>query len=100
MNYFRYKTVISSIAYKTLHLMKQELYQTAMKFAGEKHHQQKMKGCNANYLLHISNVAMEVIVAYYANKNFDINLAVQMAILHDVIEDTSCDYEELEQTFG
>ena len=44
--------------------MNQELYQKAMKFAGEKHKDQKVPGTNSNYLLHISNVAMEILVAY------------------------------------
>ena len=51
--------------------MIQELYQRAMKFAGEKHSEQKVTGTNSNYLLHISNVAMEVIVAYYEDDDFD-----------------------------
>ncbi len=51
--------------------MTQELYQEAMKFAGEKHSAQKVPGTNANYLLHISNVAMEVLMAYNFEKNFE-----------------------------
>ena len=48
----------------------QELYQKAMKFAGEMHHEQKVPGTNANYLLHISNVAMEVLMAYAHKPDF------------------------------
>ena len=40
--------------------MIQSIYQKAMKFAGEKHASQKVPGSNANYLLHLSNVAMEI----------------------------------------
>ncbi|WP_241507295.1 HD domain-containing protein [Aquimarina sediminis] len=80
--------------------MTQELYQKAMKFAGEKHFDQKVPGTNANYLLHISNVAMEILVAYNNKPDFDIDFAVQTAILHDTIEDTTCDYSEIEIEFG
>lgn len=80
--------------------MIQELYQKAIRFAGEKHSEQKMPGSNANYLQHISNVAMEILVAYSYSRDFDIHLAIQMAILHDVIEDTNATYDELRERFG
>lgn len=80
--------------------MIQELYQKAMHFAGEKHRDQKVPGTNANYLLHVSNVAMEVLVAYSYTKDFDIHYAIQMAILHDVLEDTDTTYKEVRAHFG
>jgi len=80
--------------------MTQELYQEAMKFAGEKHSEQKVPGTNSNYLLHISNVAMEVLMAYDVDKKFDIDFAIQIAILHDTIEDTNTDFEEIKNKFG
>jgi guanosine-3',5'-bis(diphosphate) 3'-pyrophosphohydrolase len=80
--------------------MIQELYQKAMKFAGEKHFEQLVQGTKANYLLHISNVAMEILVAYIENKDFDVNFAVQVAILHDTIEDTETTFEEICDEFG
>ena len=39
-------------------------------------------------------------MAWSKHKNFDINTAVQIALLHDVLEDTDTTYEELEETFG
>lgn len=80
--------------------MTQELYQNAMKFAGEKHRDQTVPGANANYLLHISNVAMEVLLAHAVDKSFNLDNAIQMAILHDILEDTATSYEELSITFG
>ena len=80
--------------------MTQELYQEAMKYAGEKHSEQKVPGTNSNYLLHISNVAMEVLMAYNFDNKFDIDFAIQTAILHDTIEDTSADFEEIKNKFG
>jgi (p)ppGpp synthase/HD superfamily hydrolase len=78
----------------------QELYQTAMKFAGEMHHDQKVPGTNANYLLHISNVAMEVLVAYASKPDFNIELAIQAAVLHDTVEDSEATLEDIKESFG
>ncbi|HAA15048.1 MAG TPA: bifunctional (p)ppGpp synthetase/guanosine-3',5'-bis(diphosphate) 3'-pyrophosphohydrolase [Cytophagales bacterium] len=78
----------------------QALYQKAMKFAGEKHRNQTVPGSTANYLLHLSNVAMEILVIYIESPSFDLALAVQTAILHDTLEDTDATYEELEEQFG
>lgn len=80
--------------------MTQEIYQKAMKFAGEKHSDQKVPGSNSNYLLHLANVAMEVLMAYQFENNFDLNYAIQVAILHDTIEDTTADFEEVKSVFG
>lgn len=80
--------------------MTQDLYQNAIKFAGEKHADQKVNGMQANYLLHLSNVAMEVIFAHKANANFHLDFAVQMALLHDTLEDTNTTIEELVEKFG
>ena len=80
--------------------MVQELYQNAMKFAGEKHCHQKMTGSASNYLLHLSNVAMEVLIAHKELADFDLGFAIQVAILHDVIEDTDTAPEEIEELFG
>lgn len=78
----------------------QTLYQNAIKFAGEKHYNHKMPSVKANYLVHISNVAMEVLIASFHTKNFDVNLAIQVALLHDTLEDTDTSFNELEDEFG
>ncbi|MFA8434935.1 MAG: HD domain-containing protein [Marinifilaceae bacterium] len=75
-------------------------YQKAIRFAGEKHFEQKMPGSNANYLVHLSNVAMEILLAYQAAQNFDVEFTVQLALLHDVLEDTEATYKELMEYFG
>ncbi|MDW3649357.1 MAG: HD domain-containing protein [Bacteroidia bacterium] len=80
--------------------MIQEIYQKALKFAGEKHANQQVPGSSANYLLHISNVAMEVLQSHAATPDFDLELAVQTAILHDTIEDTAATFDEVAENFG
>ncbi|MCL6218920.1 HD domain-containing protein [Zunongwangia pacifica] len=80
--------------------MTQELYQNALKFAGEKHKNQKVPGTNSNYVVHLSNVAMEVLLAYNAAPLFNLNDAVQVALLHDTLEDTETEYAELVARFG
>lgn len=81
-------------------MLDQSLYQQAIKFAGQKHAHQTVIGTNANYLLHLSNVAMEVIVAYMQQPSFNINLAVQIALLHDTIEDTNTTHTEIKNYFS
>ncbi|MGS2738197.1 HD domain-containing protein [Sinomicrobium sp. M5D2P17] len=71
-----------------------------MKFAGEKHGSQKVPGTSSNYLLHISNVAMEILMAYQAKNDFDVDFAIQVAILHDTIEDTTTGFNEIKTEFG
>lgn len=80
--------------------MTQEIYQKAIKFAGEKHRNQKVPGTESNYLLHISNVAMEILLAHRVNEDFDLNYAIQLALLHDTLEDTETELSELEGNFG
>jgi (p)ppGpp synthase/HD superfamily hydrolase len=80
--------------------MTQEIYQKAIKFAGEKYRNQKVPGTESNYLLHISNVAMEILLAHRVNEDFDLNYAVQLALLHDTLEDTETELSELEGNFG
>lgn len=75
-------------------------YQEAISFAAEKHADQKMPGTRSSYLLHLSNVAMEVIIASWHTEGFDVSMAVQTALLHDVLEDTPTDIEDLRQQFG
>jgi len=50
-----------------------------------------------SYTVHLSMVTMEIIAALSHESEMNGNLAVQVAILHDVIEDTNTTtYEELQ----
>lgn len=80
----------------------QTAYQTAIKFAAGKHAEinQLVPGSNLPYVVHLSNVTMEIIVAGSATTGFDLPFAVQVALLHDVLEDAPTTFEEIEKTFG
>ena len=78
----------------------QKAFQEAIRFAGEKHGDQKMPASDASYLVHLSNVAMEVIMAERQSDDFDLEFAVQVALLHDVLEDTPTSFEEVAENFS
>jgi len=80
----------------------QTLYQEAIKFASYKHQEkrQKVKGTKLPYVVHLSNVAMEIFMAAQHTKDFNLKHAIQVALLHDTIEDTASTFEELEDNFG
>jgi (p)ppGpp synthase/HD superfamily hydrolase len=80
----------------------QKLYQEAIKFASAKHAEkgQKVPGTNLPYDVHISNVAMEVLIAGFNTPGFDTEFVVQVALLQDTIEDTATDFHELENKSG
>ncbi|MBZ5857607.1 hypothetical protein [Flavihumibacter profundi] len=48
-----------------------------------------MPGSDLPYVVHLSNVTMGIIIAGFHTENFDTAFAIQVALLHDTIEDTS-----------
>ena len=80
----------------------QDIYQNTIKFAAQKHtdNNQKIPGTNLPYVVHLSNVAMEILMTVEKSENFNGEFAVQVALLHDVLEDTDVTFEELENKFG
>lgn len=80
----------------------QKLYREALNFASAKHVEieQKVPGTNLPYDVHLSNVAMEILIAGFNTPNFNTAFAVQVALLHDTIEDTETSFPELEKRFG
>jgi len=52
------------------------------------------------YVVHLSNVAMEIMIASFNTDNFNLGLAILVALLHYTREDTLTEYAELESKFG
>jgi guanosine-3',5'-bis(diphosphate) 3'-pyrophosphohydrolase len=77
-------------------------YQEAIKFATYRHlaKKQTVKGTTLPYVVHLSNVAMELFVAALHTFDFDLDYAVQVALLHDTVEDTDTTIGEVSDLFG
>ncbi len=58
------------------------------------------EGMQIDYLNHVGSVAVEIIWALPTAPDIDGNLAIQCALLHDVIEDTAATYELVAEQFG
>lgn len=78
----------------------QDSYIKAYKFAANAHRGQTVPGTDISYIMHLSFVSMEVIAALNAEPGRDENLAVQCALLHDVIEDAGVSYQHVVEGFG
>ena len=80
----------------------QEHYQRTLKFATLKHvaKGQTIPGTNMPYVVHLSNVAMEILIAAPHTADFDTPFAIQVALLHDTLEDTATTLTELTTVFG
>jgi len=77
-----------------------ETYIKTMRFAAHAHQGQTLPGSNIPYLAHLSFVSMEVIAALETETERDGDLAIQCALLHDVIEDTPTTADQVGETFG
>jgi guanosine-3',5'-bis(diphosphate) 3'-pyrophosphohydrolase len=80
----------------------QTLYQKAIAFATFKHQEKNhyLIGTILPYLVHLHNVAMEIFMAAHKTDCFNLNFAIQVALLHDTIEDTRTTHEEIKKEFG
>ncbi|OFX27400.1 MAG: guanosine polyphosphate pyrophosphohydrolase [Bacteroidetes bacterium GWA2_31_9] len=80
--------------------MIQDLYQKAIRFAGEAHKNQKLPNSEISYIVHLANVTNEVIYALQTDTSLNAEFAVQVALLHDCIEDTIVTFEDIENEFS
>jgi (p)ppGpp synthase/HD superfamily hydrolase len=78
----------------------QDAYDVAWQFAAEVHTGQKLPGSDLPYLTHVGWVVGEILISIQHETISDPILAMQCAILHDVLEDTSIEYKELSEKFG
>ncbi len=78
----------------------QDDYLKADRFAADRHNDQKYPGTDLPYIIHLSFVCMEVIAALRVVEVEQEALAVQCALLHDTIEDTTTTYDAIRQKFG
>ena len=77
-------------------LWSQELYLKAWNFASYHHKDQKVPGTDLPYINHVGSVTMEIMSAIVQSDSVDDpDLAVQCALLHDVIEDTKIEHEKI-----
>ncbi len=85
----------------------QDIYIRAWDFATLAHKGQvavgPLRGIEYDYINHPGAVAMEIIWALDSNNSYNEyneDLAIECAILHDIIEDTSYTYDDIYKLFG
>jgi len=81
----------------------QSVYQRTILFAAEKHARkpQYIPGTSITpYAVHLADVCMEIMLADQKTDGFNLKLAIQASLLHDVLEDTGTTEIELEEKFG
>jgi (p)ppGpp synthase/HD superfamily hydrolase len=78
----------------------QDKYNEIIDFAAVAHGSQKVPGKPYSYVVHLANVAMEVMTALAQSEELDADLAIACALLHDTIEDTATSAVEIEEKFG
>ncbi|WP_264531446.1 HD domain-containing protein [Flavobacterium sp. N502540] len=79
----------------------QTIYQRTLKFAAKRHADQNqvIPGTNLPYVVHLSNVTMEILFASQNTTSFNTAFAIQIALLHDILEDTATTFEEIAAEF-
>lgn len=75
-------------------------YVRALRLAAHWHRAQKVTGTELPYLVHLTSVCNEVQRALFLEPIARPDLAVQGALLHDILEDTSLTFGELAAEMG
>jgi (p)ppGpp synthase/HD superfamily hydrolase len=79
-------------------------YAAAWEFATRRHMGQTYGGRAHDeqipYIAHVASVAAEVLWALGGEPGWDVDFAVQCALLHDVLEDTDASFDVLAAEFG
>ncbi len=71
-------------------------WQQAISFAARAHRHQLRRDGRTPYAAHVVRVAMAISQVFDCRDN----IAITIAILHDVIEDTTTDYDDIAMRFG
>ena len=78
-----------------------KIFRETLYFALKAHGNQKMKGNdNLPYSAHFVPVMMNAVKYSLNETDIDRNYLIQLALLHDVIEDTSYTYNDIKNKFG
>jgi (p)ppGpp synthase/HD superfamily hydrolase len=76
----------------------QDLFKRTLDFAAKAHGSQAVPGSGFPYVVHLVKVATEVLRV--ADGSFDVDFAMQCALLHDCVEDAGVQVAALRQVFG
>ena len=76
----------------------QDLFKRTLDFAAKAHGAQLVPGSGAPYVVHLVKVTTEVLRA--ADGTFEVDLAMQCALLHDCVEDAGVAVATLREQFG
>lgn len=76
----------------------QDLFKRTLDFAARAHGDQQVPGSGFPYVVHLVKVASEVLNV--ADGTFDVNFAMQCALLHDCVEDAGVTVAALREEFG
>jgi len=76
----------------------QDRFKQTLDFAAKAHGPQVVTGSGVPYVVHLVKVATEVLRA--ADGSFDVDFAVQCALLHDSMEDAGVTVDALRAQFG
>lgn len=79
-----------------------DLFRRTVLFAANAHQGQLIPATQLPYSLHTFQVWGEVLWGYMQvpNSGWDLNLMMQCALLHDVVEDTKVTLEDIREAFG
>ncbi|TVS00690.1 MAG: bifunctional (p)ppGpp synthetase/guanosine-3',5'-bis(diphosphate) 3'-pyrophosphohydrolase [Phycisphaerales bacterium] len=72
------------------------MWQKAVSFAARAHDQQRRKDGKTPFVAHVVRVAMTVMYVF----GCDDEEAITAAVLHDTIEDTPTDFDDIDKRFG
>ena len=78
----------------------QDLCIETLDFAGRAHRNQKISGKDYSFVVHVASVCSEICRTFFIEQVIYKDLAIQCAILHDVLEDTDVNYDEIKSRFG